>query len=191
MADTATSVANEALLLLGQGFIAELDEKSQKAEIARLFFDPCVRTALRDANWNAATARKVLPRISTDPDFGWSYAYRLPSNYIRIVAIYDGDGDKLETDQYDLEGRAILTNCGEIRLRYVEETSISLMPRDFVDCVAALLAAKMASKLTGSNSKVQNMYALYQDRLNAAIGSDAVADEQDTARDVSVLEAIR
>lgn len=192
MADTATSVTNEALLLLGQGFISSLDEGSQKAEVARTFFDSCRRSVLSEANWNDAIARKVLARVSTDPEFGWSFRYRLPNNRARIVGLYDSDNERLAQKDYDLESGHVLTNAGEVRCRYVDASrEIGHMPREFCDCVSALLASKMAGKLTGSNSKTSAMYSLYMERLQAAMGTDAVQDEYDYERPTSTLQAIR
>jgi hypothetical protein len=185
-------VTNEALLLLGQGFVSSLEESSQKAEVARVFFDSCRRSVLSEANWNAAIKRMILPLKSGAPEFGWSFQYRLPNNCARITGLYDSDGNRLEQYEYDLEGDLVLTNEGEVRCRYVdEEREIGYMPREFTDCVAALLASKMAAKLTGSNSKMSSMFQLYMERLDAAKGTDAVQDEYDYDRPTSTLERIR
>jgi len=105
MAASNTEICNLALKALGLDPISSLaDDTSQAGIILRNTWEATRDAILRSANWRCLLARSgSLAREDTAPSFGYSYAYTLPTDCVRVVGMSVDS-----TDRYDFLGRRIL-----------------------------------------------------------------------------------
>jgi len=158
MAENETSVCNMALARMGSKRINDYDDATDtkpEAIYCRMFFDQTRRALLKDHYWPFAKARVALSADTewdsdTDNDFGYTYAYHLPSDFLRLVLFYNGsdypDGHTHYT--YEIEGKRLLTSESAVYLKYVKDvTDVGSWDTLFIEVMVLLLASKLAMPL--------------------------------------------
>lgn len=186
---TPTEIANTALSHLGVGKeIANIEtENSQEANACRRFYDISREQVLRDFNWPFATKEIALGLVSANPTTEWTYAYRYPSDCLKLRRIFSGlrNDNRNSRVPYklvrDAAGRLIYTDMPNALMEYTynEKDSERFTP-DFVQALAARLATYIAPRLTsGDPSKMgERAYKLYVLEITKAQAS-AANEQQD------------
>jgi hypothetical protein len=80
----------------------------------------------------------------TTPTFEWDYQYELPTDFLRLISVYEDDGTDAVDDRWVREGNRILTNYATCNIRYVKTVTD---PSDFDPLFAEVLLLRMALKL--------------------------------------------
>ena len=157
-----------ALGMLGANLITEITDDTLEARLCELNYDTCRDAVLEDRNWSFAIKRyKYSSPLKADPVFGFSYAYAIPSEVLRVIAVNDNNR------QWVLEDRSILCDGSEIEVRAViRVTDTSVFPPRFVKALAAYLASEIALPLTNSPAHQQQMGNIYAAQLVWASGND-------------------
>lgn len=152
-----TNICNQALLLLGEDLITDIDEGTTAANICKTFYDTSKLAVLEEHEWNFATARATFTLDAATPVYEWDYQHVLETDCARVLEI-----DTLKDDQWQVEGRRLLSNLSVIKARYIRndvgEGEFTAM---FVKALAAYLAAEMAYPICESNSKSDQMLGRY------------------------------
>lgn len=166
---SVVDLCNKALDKLGHGPITSLDDNTKAARLCTRNW-PLVRDAvLRAHPWNFAIKRDVLAPVDLTvteaaKQWGFTYKFPFPADMLRLVEVRD-----LSTDEYQVEGRAILANTTALYIRYVwREEDPNQYDTLFFDAAAAHLAFELAEALTQSNSKKDAAWQEYQERLSDA-----------------------
>lgn len=151
----AVEICNLALDLLKQDAITSIDSPTGGTDvICARWYDHVRRATLRKHPWNFAATRTTLTPNATAPAFGYSQAFDLPNDFIRLLTIGDDTIDNLQ-GQYQLEDGQLLFSYADdssLKIRYVYDfTNVALMDPLFVDVLAAELALRIAYKVTGSD----------------------------------------
>jgi hypothetical protein len=146
-----TAIMNMALDLLEEEPILSPDDDRAAVRWMDRNYAPVRDALLRSHPWNFAIKRASLPILTDAPTSGWSYAYQLPSDCLRILPLaYSGylNGRSL---QYALEGRTLVSDeAAPLVISYIARvTDDAQMDPMFVQALAASLAARAASWLTG------------------------------------------
>jgi hypothetical protein len=90
----------------------DLDEEGSKgARVMRDLYEPAVRELGRLAEWQCLKDRATLGRLATPPAFGWTYAYQLPSTFIRLVKLNGTEYRGEPQDDHEIEGLTLLTDA--------------------------------------------------------------------------------
>ena len=162
MASSATDICNLALDLLSSNTIQNVvDPSNATEEILNRWYNKSRRKVLREHPWNFATKRAVLAASATDPAFGFTYQYPLPSDFIRLMTLEDGNGDWISAEYYQIENNAILYDGTTLRLRYIYDfTSVPRMDDLFIDWLVYEIALGISYKQTGSNSDIERITKL-------------------------------
>lgn len=106
---------------------------------------------LRAHPWNFAIKRTTLAPLTDAPEWGYRYAFALPSDFLRLVEL-----DGLSTGDYVVEGGQILANDSVLYIRYVQRvTDPNRYDASIVDAMAARLAMELCEAFTQSNTKKQ------------------------------------
>lgn len=188
MSLTSLDVCNDALLLLGHAALtaAELTANTVAAAKYCNQFLPRVRQGLFERHpWGFATVEEELTVDATAEDYTWDYGYTLPTGFCRAVAI-NGD-DAIE---YDIRGGLLWCNEEEVTLRYVaDEDDPALWPAQFVELVAAELAARLAMPITGNERIAQGMAQAAAEAFRRATRSDAVRDHRAPTTGLSLADS--
>jgi hypothetical protein len=170
---TSTEIANMALGHLGTSRIADFEENSPAAENVRRFWTVCRRTALREWDWNFATARLALSAVA-NPPAGVAKAYTLPGDYLRLIELNGvAAGTGLAT--FEVERGLLITNEDPVVIKYIrDEETASLWDDSFAVFLSYRLAAAIAPSLSAQPSLAEAMQASAANALNIAKGLDAV-----------------
>lgn len=165
---SVVDICNKALDKLGQSPIASLDDNNKAANLCVRNW-PMVRDeVLRDHPWNFAVRRTTLAADTASPDWGFSASFPFPDNCLRILEVRD-----LSTDEYQIEGRAILANATVLYVRYTHRiTDPNVYDSQFVDAVATRLAVELCEPLTQNNTKQDMLYQKYKESLISATRTD-------------------
>jgi hypothetical protein len=159
MAESSTSICNQSLARIGSKRINDFDDASDtkpEAIYCRLFFDQTRRALLKDHYWPFAKSRVALSRdtewdVDTDNDFGHTYAYHLPSDFLRLVLFYNGSEhpDGRTYYSYELEGKRLLTGETAVFLKYIKNiTDVGAWDSLFIETMILLLSSKLSIPLT-------------------------------------------
>lgn len=139
-----------ALMKIGEQGIKSLDENSDGKRLCDIYYDQTLVETLREYPWSSATARVRLASIET-PEFGYAYAYKLPADFVRLIELYDADGNWDPTIYWELESGNLLTDASGVCLKYTRATTDTLnLDPLCIGAVICKLAAKMAFSRTKS-----------------------------------------
>jgi hypothetical protein len=140
--------------------------------------------------WRFATRREVLAEV-TNPLTSWTYAYALPNQCVRPLAVYlPGNTDDQVSQPFTVEvddtGADVLyTNAGQATLRFIwrQEDPEKFSPL-FVVALSRLLAAYVAGPITKDERRAAAQLKFYEDvALPRAIAADAMGQQNDPYRD--------
>lgn len=181
---TPTELCNVALGHIGQARIADIGERSPAAEHCRRMFDHVRRLCLRDHDWNFAVRRAALTALETPPPFGFSAAYQLPADCLRVLAI-NGQPAGVRGTQWEVEGRTVLINADVAHLRYIRDADdVTQWDSIFQSYFGYRLAAAIAPSF-----RIDPQAGLQLEQMAAAVRSSAQeADNVETAPRVTRLD---
>ncbi|MDR3561254.1 MAG: hypothetical protein P4N59_07440 [Negativicutes bacterium] len=154
-----TEICNLALLRLSVRRISAIDDGSKQALALSDAWDVCLRSALRDNNWNFAQKIIPLDLIANETALGWDYLYAYPPDCLFVREICDVNTIGSNQKAYEWEKMlspvssvpAIATNLDSAYARYtVYLTDVTKWDPTFCDCFAWKLAAECAHSLAGS-----------------------------------------
>lgn len=187
----ATNICNQALDLLKEAPIASIDDERPTARWCKRNFTTTRDATLSMANWNFAMKRASIPAESDAPAFGWDYAYTVPVDCLRVVALTVGGQSEGSPISHAVEAGAILTNAsGPLKMRYVARVeNYDAFHALFIEALAARLAFKMAHWLTGKTSYQQIVRGIYDQAMNDAWLADAIEGDTPRAADNDWIEA--
>lgn len=140
-----TDIANQALGRVGAKLIFDLGELDNKnARIVSNVFEATVRELARMHKWNCLKRRSSLAQVLPAPAFGWTYAYELPADCLRMVSLNGHDAWQ-DVDEFEIEGRRLLTDEPTAEITYIAyEEDANQYDSLFTDCLVVLLASKIA-----------------------------------------------
>lgn len=177
-------ICSQALLLIGDNSISALTEDSDRAMLCTNLYTPVKQATLRAHPWNCAIKRVELAPVAEAPAYGYSYAFNLPPDCLRILSI----GDYNNTD-YKVEGRQVLYDDNVLPLRYVfDNPDESTFDALLTEAITYALAARLAYPITKSTSLMQAMQQTYADVLSRARGVDAQEDTPEEFGNFPLLE---
>lgn len=165
-------ICNRALQKLGASRITALTDDTANARACNVAYEPVRDAELRRHPWSFALARTTLAALAAAPDFGFSYQFQLPADFLRLHPDYEY---RAETD-WQIEGRRLLTNDGDtIYLRYVRRvTDPNQFDALFIEALAAKLAFEICEELTGSQGRADRLVNEYQRTIRDARKVNAI-----------------
>lgn len=161
--DVKLSIYNKALLEIGGRQLSSVTENRKPRRVFDTFWgadNSAVKLALGRAGWNFAM-RSVLMEAdpSLDTEFGETYAYSIPEDYVRLEALSaDPNFDTTFTeDEYQIQGSFWLTDHEVIYAKYVSSgdqygMNSGIWPESFRDYLAFYLAFRSSKSISNSLS---------------------------------------
>lgn len=184
-----TDVANLALGHIAANPIADLDENSAQARLAKRLFWPTADECLADHPWNFATLWSGALAVSTDrvasPE--WPFYFALPNDpYCLVVRATDTDVDKAP---WAVEGRFIGSASSTMKVKYTARiTDAGAWSPHFVTALSYLLASKMAFPITKAANVTDLMLKVYESRLSRARGVNGLESPARSVRSSSLTD---
>jgi hypothetical protein len=183
MASTV-DICNGALNQLGATTILSLTEDSKNARLCNSRYTQVRDGLFRTHPWNCLQKRVELAADTTAPAWGFSYAYTLPADCLRLLKILDYDSN------YKVEGRKILSNTSSMKILYIGRiTDPNEYDELLRETLSASLAADIAFAVTSNNTTATNMYNLFQDKLKDARFVDST-EGQNVDQDLGMADQI-
>lgn len=167
-------ICNRALQKLGAKTITVLNEDSVNGRACNLAYPVIRRAELRAHPWACATARAQLAASSTEPLFGRSYAYPLPSDYLRLLP---PDPDlNLNSLDWQIEGTKIISDdTAPLNIRYIYDLEDpNIMDALLREAISCKLALELCEVLTQSNQKKESLRSDYKDSIREARRVNAI-----------------
>ena len=181
---SVVDICNGALNQLGASTILSLTEDSKNARLCNARYTQVRDSLFRSHPWNCLQKRVQLAADTTAPAWGFTSAYTLPADCLRLLRILDYDSN------HKVEGRKILTNNSSMKILYVARIED---PNEYDELlretISAALAADIAYAVTSSNPVSINMYNLYQTKLKDARFVDAT-EGQNTSQEDGMADVI-
>lgn len=175
-----TSIANDALILMGEPVISDINEASKPARVIKAAWPSVRDKVLSLYPWNVATRRASLAQLAAAPEIGWLYAYQLPDQTLRVLGTWDNEYERPGFRDFIVENGQVLTDAIEIWVRYIIRVdNVALYPPWLVDAMSARLAWQTVFAITSSQTVRAEMKEAYDKAMSEAKRIDA--DEQPIA----------
>ena len=181
MASTV-DMCNSALNLLGASTISSLTEDTKNARLCNQRFEPIRDRVFRSHNWNCLIKRVELAQNSTAPVMEYTNAYALPSDSLRVLKIFDGTTDSIESGlEYKIEGKNIVTDQTTVYLIYIAlDTDPNNYDAYLREAISHQLAADLAYSITNNATLANNYLLRANERLREARFIDATENSLET-----------
>lgn len=156
MSTDRLAVYNIALAAMGE---RSLDTLTDSGEARRVLDEiwtrggGAIKFFLEQGHWNhAMRAIKIDASTSVDPDFGFTYAFDKPSDFVRLNQISSGEHFGEPLTRYEFEANYIYADVDPIYMRYVSDDSdygndLSLWPETFTLWAGQWMAVQIAPRL--------------------------------------------
>ena len=181
---SVVEICNGALNQLGATTILSLTEDSKNARLCNSRYTQVRDGVFRSHPWNCLQKRVEIAADTTAPAWGFSYAYTLPADCLRLLRILDYDSN------YKVEGRKILSNTSSMKILYIARiTDPNEYDELLRETLSASLAADIAFAVTSNNTTATNMYNLFQDKLKDARFVDST-EGQNVEQDLGMADVI-
>lgn len=176
------AICNGALALIGAQAITNLTDPTDNASLCSRLYDASLDAVLRMHPWNFAIDRKMLAAATAAPLFGYSAAFPLPADLIRLLEV-SGVTD------FRIERRKILCNDTSVGIAYVfRNVNVPEYDSLFVKVLEAYLAFQLAYPLTKSATTQDAMKSLMSDMLKLAKTADAMEEPVQNFGSSTVLD---
>jgi hypothetical protein len=181
---SVVDICNGALNQLGASTILSLTEDSKNARLCNQRYTQVRDAVFRSHPWNCLQKRIELAADTDAPAWGFSYAYTLPADCLRLLRILDYDSN------YKVEGRKILSNTSSMKILYIGRiTDPNEYDESLRETLSAALGADIAFAVTSNNQTASNMYNLFQDKLKDARFIDST-EGQNIDQDLGMSDQI-
>ena len=181
---SVVEICNGSLNQLGATTILSLTEDSKNARLCNQRYTQVRDSVFRSHPWNCLQKRIELAADTTAPAWGFSFAYTLPSDCLRLLRILDYESN------YKVEGRKILSNTSSMRILYIARiTDANEYDELLRETLSAALGADIAFGVTSNNQTSQNMYQLFQEKLRDARFVDST-EGQNIDQDLGMTDVI-
>jgi hypothetical protein len=177
------TIANKALRKLGAKEISSLTANGREADRANSSIRDVVREVLNEHPWSHATQWASLPRLASNPPFGYDYAYQLPEDTVRLIDVRESSSLKAQPVEYEMvSGGVIYADVSPCYARYVlfVESDLAKASPLFINACAWHLAEELAIPLAKANM-IGSMHDLYLFDLDRARLADASAKHERAA----------
>ena len=113
-------------------------------------------SVFRSHPWNCLQKRIEIAADTTAPAWGFSFAYTLPADCLRLLRILDYDSN------YKVEGRKILSNTSTMKILYVARvTDPNEYDELLRETLSAALSADIAFAVTSNNTTAHKYVSIY------------------------------
>jgi hypothetical protein len=184
--DSAVSICDIGLVMgLGEDPIASLSDARKAAILCNLRYDQMRRVVLRLHSWSFAKKQGQLAASATAPLFGYSNAFTLPADYIRVADI-PGDGSNQE--KWKVYGRSVFSDdAGALNFPYIYDCQDTTMFDPlFVDALGYAIAFDLAIPLLQDKGMRDRMKQEFADRVALAKSVDGQDNGSDQF-DIDIL----
>lgn len=177
---TAISICSNALVLLGHDTISSFEEEGIGAKVANNFYETTYRAKLVDYEWDFASRKVLLTKLTAEPLNTWKYAYQIPSNHLRTITTYPHS-------DYEIFEDKIFSNNDNLQLDYIYRVDESFLPPAYRESLELYLASKWAIPVTENATNAGIYLDMYEKQTRKAKSIDSMSKPNRGATDVAAL----
>ncbi|BES72163.1 hypothetical protein RE428_31810 [Marinobacter nanhaiticus D15-8W] len=177
------SIYNAALRHIGERELASLTENREPRRVLDgVWDDDFVDSCLEQGLWNFATrAIKITYSPSVEPPFGYRYAFDVPQDHVRTVALCSDEYFQVPLLQYTVEGEYWFSDLQEMYVKFTSNDQyyggdFSLWPKSFTRWVELQMATMVCERLTQNASKLEALERKARRALVDARSKDAMEE---------------
>lgn len=160
---TDVEICNGALQKIGAKTISALSELSDEGKICNQEFGKTHKLVLRLLAPQHAIQRVLLTSPAVTPAFEFTYGHNLPSNFCRLLELYNYDG------AHKIEGGVLLCDSDEVSLKYIaDDVAVTAGDELFVETLEWRLAFNISKTLSESDSIRKIAWDGYQQAISMA-----------------------
>lgn len=161
------SVLNLIATHLGQDrFMIDPGQNGALASTIAAVWEIARQDTLRANNWNFAGTRVSLAALTTPPAFGFSYAFEMPADFLRLTDV-PGPYDNFE--DFKFEGGKLLANVAPLNVIYVRDVvDPEAWDHKFVQVFAYHVASLCAMSVTGDMQLADDLMKRAMGTMNDA-----------------------
>ena len=181
---TIVQIYNIAFIHLGVETIAATSETNKQTTTANAKYEFVKNRLLRQHPWNFATTRATLTDDGTTPDHEFTYAFALPTGFLRLLSLYEyGNQD------FRVEANKILAYEDEIKIKFIKDVEESTFPDEFAELLGLELAIDICGQLVQSETVRAGLLSTRAERLRDARSVDAQEGKPEDPNDDVLLNA--
>lgn len=165
-APSDVEICSNALLLIGHNAISSFTEGGAGAQVASNLYDQTLESLLSYHPWRFAVGQVALARLVDVPVNTWSYAFQLPTDFLRAIKVYP-HGD------YEIFEDMIYSNNDALDLDYLFRPEESRFPAYFTEALTYYLASKFSIPVTSNRALAETYNAKYMEALGQAMAADS------------------
>ncbi|KUR80910.1 hypothetical protein [Novosphingobium sp. FSW06-99] len=160
---------------LGQDEVLSFPAIGPLGDAIAMFWETARENTLRANTWHCARTRVTLAPTAVPPAFGYTNAFNLPGDFVRIVQVsISGFGDFRD---YVREGRQLLSNFAPLNLVYVYDLKeVDYFDADLAMAFSLMIAGLAAEKVTGDGDLGQRLIQQFHDKYDDAAQADGMED---------------
>ena len=164
------SICNQALGLVGANSITALDDDQREAKLCQLNYEPVRDAVLAEHAWTFATKWLDIPAVANPSPGEFPNEFPLPPDVIAVLFV--GQNYR-HPENWQVENNAIRASVQTCRCQVVYQvTDTSKFSSMFTQALVARLASELAIPITNSRTLMENMYALYERKVQMAAAKD-------------------
>jgi hypothetical protein len=179
---SSIDIVNLSLSKLGSATrIISLNDGTQEAITAKLFYDPIRKELLSQNDWSFARKRASLAALVDTPVYGFERQFELPSDYLSLISVGEffpphdySTVRNFNNSEYAIENGMILTDKeAPLKILYTADiVDTEKFSASFVIYMATYLAYHMCEEITQSNTKKQLLEKEAADMRQKAVSFD-------------------
>lgn len=160
---------------LGQDEVLSFPAQGALGDAIEQFWHAARQDTLRANTWHCARKRAQLTPTAMPPAFGYTNAFDMPGDFIRIVEVtISGFGDFRD---YVREGQQILSDFTPLNLIYIFDLKeVDFWDADLAMAFSVKCAALAAFKVTGDASLAQALEQQFRDKYDNTAQADGMED---------------
>lgn len=177
------SLYNDALMYCGERSLASLSEDREPRRLLdQVWNGGGVQYALEQGQWHFAMRAVLIDSDpSMDPDFGYTYAFTKPDDWLLTTAVCEDEFFKVPLNQYADEKGFWYADIDPLYVRYVSNDidyglDLGKWPATFTEYVALYFASRIIIKMSESEAKLGNIVKLRDRALITAKNKAAMAN---------------
>lgn len=179
---TLVDIANGALIRLGCLPIVSLWDGTKQADRCQRKITQCILYVLRHYPWKFSFCRAELTQSSTPP-FGYTQAFQLPADFVRLMAVQRGVIYKIESGFICIENFCLQGTSTTLKILYIHNRFV---PSPLLDSYGAQIYDSNNQAIWNIGELEQLPYdPMFNDALMSYLAFDLAYDliQNTTTRD--------
>lgn len=163
-----------ALQTVGAEEINSFDDESREARLCASIYPRLKKNALQKTNWRFAIRQQQLNQLVATPLFGFSYAYQLPNDFLRLV------GKNNPTVKHQLFENKVYTDLTTLYANILYDVDAQYFPAYFGLLLQLELTSLLAAALLEDENKADKFDKFAQKQLLIAKSIDSQNNSSST-----------